>query len=814
MKKIIFASVPLPFVRKSAVLFSALLTMCGSSFSAALAADDLDRKSLPITQPAFTNTVNKTLEGSDPMWPHPVKAPDGAPNVILVLVDDAGFGNPSAFGGMTHTPNLEKVASEGIKYNRFHVTALCSPSRAALISGRNQHAIGFGSVAEFAGGWPGYNATWPKSASSIGKTLRMNGYATACFGKWHLTPADSFGPAGPFDLWPNNLGFTYFWGFLGGETDQYSPLLYENNTIVGVPKEKNFYLNHALADRTIDWLSLHQSVAPKQPFFIYYATGASHAPHQVASEWADKYKGKFDMGWDKYRETVFNHQKELGVIPQDAKLTPRNPAFPAWDSLTDEQKKLYARQMEVYSGFQENTDFEIGRVLNHVKELGIADNTVVLWIWGDNGASMEGTETGSFNEMTTLNGIALTPDKQMELIKNYGGLQAWGGPSTEPHYSCAWAWAGNTPFQWGKQVASHLGGTRNPMVISWPKGIQDKGSVRSQFTHLIDVAPTILELANIPQPETVDGVKQIPMHGTSFAYTFAEPKAKERHTQQYFEVFGNRAMYKDGWWLSTRVQRKPWKIDPESLKMISPGQWDPDKDPVELYDLNTDFSQSNNLAGKYPDKVKELQNLFWDEARKYQVLPLLAGLSTYMGPKFIPPRSALTHFEYLAGTENIPPTVCPQIFNRSYTVNADIEVPASGADGVLMANADYLGGYALYVEDKKPRFTYSFMGIKNDTIVSSEDLPSGKVNLKYEFVSDKPGSMGAGGTQRLYINGKQVAEGRIEQTMAMLTTSFAGFDIGKDNGLPVSRSYESKLPFAFTGKINKVTVDLGELQSK
>jgi len=770
-----------------------------------------DHTTLPESEQPFTGAANRTLEGSTPQWPTPVRAPEGAPNFLLILVDDAGFGNPSAFGGLVNTPNLEQLASEGLRYNRFHVTALCSPSRAALISGRNQHSIGFGSVAEFAGGWPGYNAHWPTSAASIGKILQGNGYATAAFGKWHLTPADAFGPAGPFDLWPNALGFRYFWGFLGGETDQFSPLLFENNTVLGPPKEKGFYLNTALADHAINWITQHQSVAPDQPFFIYFATGSSHAPHQVPREWSDKYKGKFDMGWDKYREIVFNQQKKKGVIPADAKLTLRNPIFPAWDSLPADQKKLYARQMEVYAGYQENTDHEIGRVVDHLKKLGIADNTVVIWIWGDNGASMEGTETGSFNEMTTLNGIPLTPEKQLELIKQYGGLDAWGGPTTEPHYACAWAWAGNAPFQWGKQVASHLGGARDPMVVWWPKGIQDKGGLRSQFTHLIDVAPTILELANIPAPTSVDGVKQMPMHGVSFAYTIADAKAKERHTQQYFEVFGNRAMYKDGWWLSARMPRVPWKMDPATVEHFAPGVWDPDKDPVELYNLNTDFSQANDLSAKNPEKVKELKALFWEDAKKYQVLPLLAGMSLYFGSKYAPPRAGQRHFTYLSGTENIPPTVCPQIFNRSYTVSADLDVPDSGAEGVVMANADYLGGYALYVEDKKPRFTYSFMGISNDTITSSDDLPNGKVNLRYEFVSDKPGAHGAGGTSRLFINGKQVAEGRIEHTMALLTTSYAGFDIGKDNGLPVSRSYEAKSPFPFTGKIEKVVFDLGEL---
>lgn len=769
-------------------------------------------KKIPRQQPPFTGKINKTLEGSQPQWPQAVHAPAGAPNVLLVLVDDAGFGNPSAFGGGIATPNLEKLAGQGLRFNRFHVTALCSPSRAALLSGRNQHAIGFGSIAEAPGGFPGYNAHWPSSAASIGKILNGNGYATACFGKWHLTPADNFGPAGPFDLWPNALGFQYFWGFLGGETDQYSPMLFENNTIIGTPKERDFYFNKALSDHAIDWITQHQSVAPEQPFFIYYATGASHAPHQVPAEWSNKYKGRFDRGWDKYREEVLNRQKVLGLVPVNAELTARAPEFPAWDSLSDAEKKLFARQMEVYAGYQENTDHEIGRVIGHLKKLGISDNTVIIWIWGDNGASMEGTETGSFNEMTTLNGIPLGPEEQLKLIQKYGGLEAWGGPSTEPHYAAAWAWAGNSPFQWGKQVASHLGGTRDPMVISWPKGIADKGGVRSQFTHLIDVLPTVLEVAHVPAPDTVDGVRQMPIHGTSFAYTFADAKAKERHTQQYFEVFGNRAMYKDGWWLSARVPRTPWKLDPAALAKISPGVWRPDKDSVELYNLETDFTQAHNLAAEKPEKVKELEAIFWEEAGRYQVLPLLAGVSRWFGGEYAAPCIEKTHFEYLPGTENLSPSVCPQIFQRSYTVKADLDVPDEGAEGVIMANADYLGGYALYVEDKKAKFTYSFMGIESDTIVSSDELPSGKVQLRYEFVSDQPGKPGAGGVSKLFVNDKPVAEGRIEHTMALFASSYAGFDIGKDNGLPVSRSYEAKTPFGFTGRINKVVFDLGPLK--
>ncbi len=578
--------------------------------------------------------------------------------MIVVLVDDAGFGNPRAFGGPINTPNLDRLADGGLRFNRFHVTALCSPSRAALLSGRNQHAIGFGSIAELAGGWPGYNAHWPRSAASIATILTGNGYATAAFGKWHLTPASAWGPDGPFDRWPTGLGFDYFWGFLGGDTDQYEPLLFENRKVLGSPTEKNFYLNTALADRAIDWMRKQKSVAPEQPFFIYFATGASHAPHQVPGAWSDKYKGKFDAGWDAYRETAFARQKELGVIPPDTKLTPRNPAFPAWDPVPDDQKKLFARQMEVYAGFQENTDHEVGRVLAETQSLGVSDNTLVIYIWGDNGASMEGAEVGTFNEMTMQNGIPLTAPQQLALIQKYGGLEAWGGPNMDPHYACAWAWAGNTPFQWGKQIASHLGGTRDAMVVSWPARIKDKGGLRSQFTHLIDVVPTILEATKIPAPAKVDGVAQMPMHGTSFVYTFDDARAKERHTQQYFEVLGNRAMYKEGWWLASRMPRIPWKVDAKEMAKFAPGKWDPDKDPVELYNLEADFSQADNLAAKYPQKVRELTDLWWAEAKKYQVEPLLGGLAFYYG--FEGPRTGRNKLVYYPGTENLSPDVAPR----------------------------------------------------------------------------------------------------------------------------------------------------------
>jgi arylsulfatase len=734
-----------------------------------------------------------------------------------VLIDDAGFGNPSTFGGPVATPTFDKLAAEGLRYNRFHVTALCSPTRAALLSGRNHHSVGFGSIAEVPGGWPGYNTNWPTSAASVAKILQLNGYNTAAIGKWHLTPDNQQGPAGPFDRWPNALGFDYFWGFLGGETGQFDPVVTENNTIVGVPMDKNFYFNDAMVEHSINWIRGQKAQAPEKPFFLYFSTGATHAPHQVPKEWTDKYKGKFDQGWDNLREQTFARQKQLGVIPQNAKLTPRNPAFPAWDSVSPDVKKLYAHQMEVYAGYQENTDNAIGRAVKAIEDMGLADNTLIFYIFGDNGASMEGTETGTFNEMTTLNGVPLTADQQLKAIKAYGGLGKWGGPDMAPHYAAAWAWAGNTPFQWGKQVASHLGGIRDAMVIRWPKRITERGGVRSQFTHCTDIAPTILEAAGLPAPNQVNGVPQMPMHGVSFAFTFDDAKAPSRHTQQYFEILGNRAMYKDGWLASWRLDRIPWKIDPETLARFAPGKWNPDQDKCELYNLDQDFSQADNVADKYPDKVRELTALFWSEAEKYQVLPLLGELAGVWGfPKGLPSQ---TKFIYYNGTENISSGMIPPIYNRSYSISADLDNPGHygviglrpGVAGVIVAESSFLGGFSLYVENGHLKHTYSLLGLKLDTMSSRDALPTGKVNVRYEFTADKPGEFGTGGTARLFINGKQQADLKMEHTVPLRFASYEGMDIGTDNGLPVvpKLEYAKVLPKYFRGTIEKVEFDLG-----
>ena len=773
---------------------------------------ELDRTKLPIRRAPFAGVANRTLHGSVPDWDligH-VKPPPDAPNVLVVLIDDAGFGNPATFGGPIATPNYTRIAEGGLKYNRFHVTALCSPTRAALLTGRNSHTVGVGSVGEFAGGFPGYSATLPRDCAPLPRILRDNGYSTAAFGKWHLTPDGQQGPAGPFDRWPNGWGFDYFYGFLGGGASQWDPCLAENQKIIGTApeyydKENPYYLPDAMAGKTIEWLHGVRAQDAHKPFFVYFSTGCSHAPHHVAKAWADKYKGKFDQGWDKLREETFARQKALGVIPADAELTPRNEAFPAWDDVPPQLKAFYARQMEVYAGFSENADHNVGRVIDAIEELGELGNTVIIWIWGDNGASMEGTITGSFNELTMQNGIPLTDEMQLQLSERYGGIEAWGGELMDPHYSAAWAWAGNTPFQWGKQVGSHLGGTRNPMVIHWPQRITATGGLRSQFTHVIDVAPTILDISGIPVPSSVDGIDQEPMHGVTFAGTLTDPAAPERHTQQYFETIGNRAMYKDGWWLAMRTPRIPWVITPQALKPYTPGVWDPDADPAELYYLPDDYSQAHDLAAEHPEKVQELKDLFWQEAERYKVLPLLATLSTFFG--MLPPLPEEVRFEFRGDVQNVLSGMVPRIYNHSYAISADLVVPEGGAEGVIVAEADHLGGFSLFVEDGKLTHTYSMMGVFIYRQQAEETLPAGEVNVRMEFAADAP-KPATGGEVTLFINDRLVGKGRMDHTVPVRFSGYAGMDIGRDNGGVVDLSYADKKPFPFTGMIKKVVFDV------
>ena len=793
-----------PMAKRSLRELKAALAEAAGKFSP-------DRTVLPIPDRSFGGTMGRTIDHSVADWsmiPGP-QPPEDAPNVLIVIIDDAGFGNPDTFGGPIAAPAMTRVQQMGTTYNRFHVTALCSPTRAALLTGRNHHRVGFGSIAEYPGPFPGYTAARPKSCTALPRILQENGYVTGGFGKWHLTPDNVQGAAGPFDHWPQSWGFDHWWGFLSGAAGQYDPVITQDNSVLGVPQGtdgEQYYFPDDLTDKAVEWLHSVRAQDPTKPWFMYYSTGCAHAPHHVAKAWADKYQGKFDGGWDKLRAETFERQKRLGIIPADTELTERPDLFPAWDSLGDAEKKLYTRQMEVFAGFSANADWNVGRLLDAVEEMGDLDNTLIFYIWGDNGSSMEGTITGSFNEMTFLNGIVLDPAQQLQLIEQYGGIDALGGDHTAPHFAAAWAHAGNTPFQWGKQMASHLGGTRNPMVVAWPGRIKAGRDVRTQFTHCIDIAPTVLEAVGLPEPKTVDGIGQEPMDGTSFLHTFGDAHAKERHTVQYFEIFGARAFYKDGWWACTRLDKAPWDFSPETLRRFAPGVYDPEQDVWELYHLPDDFSQAHDLAAQHPDTLEALKELWWQEAERNRVLPLLGGFSIFFG--ILPPLPTITRFTFAGDVQNVQRGMVPRVFGRSYAIEAELNVPQAGAEGVIVANADFIGGFGLWVDaDGRLNHTYSFLGVETYKQTSTEKIPTGEVTVKMLFDADKP-QPGTGGTVTLWANGTVIGEGKMAHTVPVAFSSYAGLDIGRDNGLVVDLAYEDKAPYAFTGTVKKVVFDL------
>lgn len=771
-----------------------------------------DRTVLPIPDRSFGGTAGRTMDESVPDWSIVAgpKAPEGAPNVLVVLIDDAGFGSPDTFGGPISTPNLTRVQRMGVTYNRFHVTALCSPTRASLLTGRNSHGVGMGSIVEFPGPFPGYTGVRPKSCTPFPRVLRENGYVTGGFGKWHLTPDHVQGAAGPFDNWPQAWGFDHYWGFLSGAAGQYDPIITQGNDTLGVPEGPDgadYYFPDDLTDKAVEWLHAVRAQDAAKPWMMFYSTGCAHAPHHVPAEWADRYAGRFDDGWDALRERTFARQKALGVIPEDAELTARPDLFPAWDSLDDDAKRLYARQMEVYAGFQENADWNVGRLLDAVDAMGDMEDTLVIYVWGDNGASLEGTTTGSFNEMTFLNGVVLDPAHQLEIIDRYGGIEALGGPHTAPHCAAAWAHACNTPFQWGKQMASHLGGTRNPMVVAWPSRIDPSPEIRSQFTHCIDIGPTVLEAVGILEPEMVDGIAQEPMDGTSFLYTFDDAAAPERHTTQYFEVIGARAIYQDGWWAGTRLDKAPWDLSPETLRRFGPGSgWNPDDEPWELYDLADDFTQARDLAAEHPSRLAELKERWWQEAERNRALPLLGCLSVFYG--ILPPLPTVTRFAFAGDVQNVQRGMVPRIFGRSYAIEADLDVPAGGAEGVIVANADFIGGFALWVDgDGRLNHTYSFLGVESYRQTSAEPLPSGRIAVRMLFEADQP-TPGTGGHVTLLVDDRPVGEGRIAHTVPVAFSSYGGMDVSRDNGLVVDLDYEDRAPYAFTGTVRQVVFDL------
>src|SRR5262245_24970307 len=670
---------------------------------------------LPKPEPPFQGTIGATWKDSKPDYPRPLAAPKGAPNVLLILTDDTGFGHAATFGGAVPTPSLDRVAASGLRYNRFHTTALCSPTRAALLTGRNHHSVGTGVIIEMGTGFPGYTGLVPASAAGLPQILRLNGYATAAFGKWHNTPATEISPAGPFDRWPtgSTWGFEQFYGFMNGETNQWYPVLYRNLAPVVAPKspEQGYILTEDLANEAIGWINGVNATDPNKPWFLYFSTGGVHAPHHAPKSYRDKYKGRFDSGWDKYREETFARQKTLGVVPADAKLTPRPEEIPAWDSQSADAKKVYARLMENYSAYLEHTDAQIGRVLDAVVASGELDNTLILYMVGDNGASAEGGLQGTVNEVASLQGIDLGLEGLLDKFEEIGD------PGTEAHVPVGWAWAANTPFRWTKQVASHLGGTRNPLIVSWPKRITDKGGLRSQFHHVIDVAPTILEAVGIKEPRMVNGVEQKPIEGVSMMYTFASANAPERRTVQYFEMFGNRAIYKDGWMAATR-HGTPWITAGESRGF--------DHDVWELYDLRKDFTQADDLAAANPVKLKELLAAFDAEARKYNVYPLDDRFAQRLAASGHPnPLAGLKSYTYGPGVAYIGPNATITTNSVPFSITAEIEV-TDAADGVIAAIGGKTAGWSLYVKDGRPSFYYNFFDVAGYRAESSAPLIAGK----------------------------------------------------------------------------------------
>nr|QIP10071.1 arylsulfatase [Bradyrhizobium symbiodeficiens] len=755
-----------------------------------------DRTVLPIPEPAYPHSTVFDARNATPPPRFEVKAPASAPNVLIVLIDDMGFGQSSAFGGPIHMPTVEKLANEGLRYNEFHTTALCSPTRSALLSGRNHHMNNFGSIAETATTFPGQTGQRPNNVATVAEMLRLNGYSTAHFGKNHETAAWEVSPSGPTDRWPTRQGFDKFYGFMGGETNQWAPLIYDGMTQVEPSKDPNYNFMTDMTNKAIDWMQYQKSLTPDKPLFMYFAPGATHAPHHVPKEWIAKYKGKFDQGWDKLREETLARQIKLGVVPPGTKLAPKPEAIKDWAALSPDEKKLFARQMEVFAGFGEYADTEIGRLIDAVKATGQLDNTLVFYIVGDNGASAEGGMNGLFNEMTYFNGVQ---ESVQDILKHYDEL---GSPMTYSHYAAGWAVAGDTPFTWTKQVASSYGGTRNGMVVHWPKGIAAKGEVRSQWHHVIDIVPTILEAAKVPEPKSVNGTAQTPIEGVSMAYSFSDAKAPSSHKTQYFEIFGNRAIYSDGW-LAGTIHRAAWETT--NRRPL-------DQDIWELYDTRSDFSLTNDLAAKSPDKLKELQDLFLSEAVKYSVLPLddrtLERLNAAMvgRPDLMAGRTSLTVHEGMIGmSEN----VFINVKNRSHAITADVEIPSTGASGAILAQAGRFGGWSLYLKDGKPTYTYNFLGLQRFTIAAKQALPAGKSTIRFEFAYDG-GGIGKGAVGTLFVNGRNVASGRIERTQCCGFSADEGADVGADEGTPVTEAY--KVPFKFSGKISQVTVELKEMK--
>jgi arylsulfatase A-like enzyme len=776
----------------------------------------IDGRQLPAPDPKFGGVIKENAAQSKPWWAPRVVPPKGAPNVLLIMTDDVGFGAPSTFGGVIPTPALDRIAKAGLRYTQFHSTSLCSPTRAAIITGRNHHSVGFGVISEQSTGFPGYNSIIPKDMATIGEILKENGYATSWFGKDHNTPTFTASQAGPFDQWPIGMGFEYFYGFVGGDTSQWEPNLFRNTTAIypymGKP---GWNLTTAMADDAIEWLNQINQIDPSKPFFCYYVPGGTHAPHHPTPEWIKKISDMhlFDKGWNALRDTIFENQKQLGVIPQDAKLTPwPDNLLKTWDQLTADEKKMFIRQVEVYAAYLAYTDYEIGRVIQAVEDMGKLNDTLIIYISGDNGSSAEGQLIGTPNEVAMFNGVQVPVEDQLKYF-----YDAWGTDRTYNHMAVGWTWAFDTPFTWTKQIASHFGGTRQGVAISWPSHITDLGGLRNQFHHIIDIVPTILEVTGIPAPAVVNGIPQRPIEGVSMAYTFDKDNANapSTHHTQYFEMMGDHALYHDGWIASTKVIRPPWEV-------IGPVNQDPFNNVTwELYDLSKDWTQDNDVVAANPEKLKELKALFLEEAHKYQVLPLDATVAT----RLVAPRPNITSgrsvFTYTRPMTGIPQGDSPLLLNCSYTITADVEIPDGGAEGMILTSGGRFGGYGFYLLKGKPVFLWNLVDLKRIRWEGPEALAPGKHTVEFDFKYDGLGSgtlafnnmsgIGQGGTGVLKVDGEEVATQKMEHTIPLIMQWDETFDIGSDTGTPVDDE-DYQVPFKFTGKLSKLTIKIDRPQ--
>ncbi|MCE2658341.1 MAG: arylsulfatase [Rubrivivax sp.] len=748
----------------------------------------------PPARPARQDFGRVPAAHDQPEWPEQPRAPQGAPNVLVILTDDIGYGASSTFGGPIAAPTLDALAAMGLRYTEFHTTAMCSPTRAALLTGRNHHEVGSGRVTEASTAYDGYTSIIPRSAATVAEILRLNGYNTALIGKYHNVPDWESGPSGPFDRWPTSMGFEHFYGFLGGGTNQWAPALFQGTQPIEPPADDpDYILERDLADQAIAWIQRQKSAAPDKPFFMHYATASGHAPHHAPREWIERFKGCFDEGWDAIRSRTLAQQKALGVVPENTLLTERPDVIPAWSALSPDEQRLYARMIEVYAACVAFSDHQIGRVIDALRSMGELDNTLVIFIQGDNGASAEGGPHGELNEGLFMNGMS---EDLPVLLAHIDDL---GGPMAYNHYPVGWAHAMDTPFQWFKQVASHFGGTRNGLVVAWPRGIAAKGEVRSQFHHVIDITPTILDIVGIAPPAAVHGVTQLPMSGVSMAYSFDDAGQPSRRKSQYFELVGNRAIYHDGWVAASGPTEMPWafSMKPETIESMG---W-------ELYHVADDYSEALDVAAQYPDKLRELQELFWIEAARHHALPIIRGIGNMPGPLRPSTVRGRQAFVFYAGTTRVPPGSSPNLTNRSFRVEAEVELPPGGGQGLLFGQGGRFGGHALYLLDGHLVYHYNLMGRSREQITSADRLPAGSHLVTLVFVSDG-GGWGRGGSVSLLLDGEVVGQGRLSRTVPWVMSYIEGLNVGLDTGTPVSEDY--RVPFAFNGSLHRVRVVLSE----